>query len=164
MGLIREELGAGTALSTLHTLGRAVLVLHGHKHYATSGVGTMPASAASPPMASWCATWKRWMALPEGAASSSHSVPRSRRQAQGHRASAFAQVNLMNRYSSRSARLELRGLGERAAAAFASATDLGTGLERPLVLSRGEADSGVAAQLLNCPARTLLRIYWPLEH
>lgn len=29
-------LGAGTALSTLHTLGRAVLVLHGHKHYATT--------------------------------------------------------------------------------------------------------------------------------
>lgn len=36
----REEpammaLGAGTALSTLHTLGRAVLVMHGHKHYPT---------------------------------------------------------------------------------------------------------------------------------
>lgn len=29
-------LGAGTALSTLHTLERAVLVLHGHKHYATA--------------------------------------------------------------------------------------------------------------------------------
>src|SRR6185295_3507046 len=34
----REEmtmtaLGAGTALSTLHGFGRAVLVLHGHKHY-----------------------------------------------------------------------------------------------------------------------------------
>ena len=37
----REEmtmtaLGAGTALSTLHALNRAVLVLHGHKHYATA--------------------------------------------------------------------------------------------------------------------------------
>jgi 3',5'-cyclic AMP phosphodiesterase CpdA len=37
----REEmtmtaLGAGTALSTLHAIGRAVLVLHGHKHYATA--------------------------------------------------------------------------------------------------------------------------------
>jgi 3',5'-cyclic AMP phosphodiesterase CpdA len=36
----REEvmmtaLGAGTALSTLQALGRAVIVLHGHKHYAT---------------------------------------------------------------------------------------------------------------------------------
>jgi 3',5'-cyclic AMP phosphodiesterase CpdA len=86
------------------------------------------------------------------------------RAAQGHRASAFAQVNLMNRYSAREAKLELLGLGEGAAAAFASATDLGTGLERPLVLSRGGTDGGVAAQLMDCPARTLLRIYWPLEH
>jgi hypothetical protein len=85
------------------------------------------------------------------------------RAAQGHRASAFAQVGLMNRYSSRQARLELSGLGERASAAFASATDLGTGLERPLVLQRG-GEGGVAAQLDDCPARTLLRIYWPLEH
>jgi hypothetical protein len=29
-------LGAGTALSTLHTLGRAVLLLHGHKHFPTA--------------------------------------------------------------------------------------------------------------------------------
>lgn len=29
-------LGAGTALSTRHALNRAVLVLHGHKHYATA--------------------------------------------------------------------------------------------------------------------------------
>lgn len=37
----REEmtmtaLGSGTALSTLHSMGRAVIVLHGHKHYATA--------------------------------------------------------------------------------------------------------------------------------
>jgi len=69
----------------------------------------------------------------------------------------------MNRYSSRHAALEVTGLGERAPAAFASATDLGTGLERPLVLRRGSADGGVAALLDDCPARTLLRIYWPLE-
>jgi 3',5'-cyclic AMP phosphodiesterase CpdA len=85
------------------------------------------------------------------------------RAAQGHRASAFAQVALMNRYSSRRASLELVGLGERAPAAFASATDLGTGLERPMVLQRGGPDGGVTAQLDDCPARTLLRIYWPLE-
>jgi hypothetical protein len=29
-------LGAGTALSTLHAMGRPVIVLHGHKHYATA--------------------------------------------------------------------------------------------------------------------------------
>src|SRR5262249_44854216 len=39
----REELsmtafGAGTALSMLHALGRAVVVLHGHKHYPTARV------------------------------------------------------------------------------------------------------------------------------
>lgn len=37
----REELtmtamGSGTALSTLHSMGRAVIVLHGHKHYANA--------------------------------------------------------------------------------------------------------------------------------
>jgi hypothetical protein len=34
--LTMTALGAGTALSTLHALLRAVLVLHGHKHYATA--------------------------------------------------------------------------------------------------------------------------------
>ncbi|MEI7894831.1 MAG: metallophosphoesterase, partial [Myxococcales bacterium] len=39
----REEvtmtaLGAGTALSTLHSFGRAMLVLHGHKHYPTARI------------------------------------------------------------------------------------------------------------------------------
>lgn len=85
------------------------------------------------------------------------------RAAQGHRASAFAQVSLMNRYAAHVAELELSGLGERSASAFASATDLGTGLERPLGLRRNGGDV-VAARLENCPARTLLRIYWPLEH
>lgn len=33
--LTMTALGAGSALTTLQTLGRAVLVLHGHKHYAT---------------------------------------------------------------------------------------------------------------------------------
>lgn len=34
--LTMTALGAGTALSTLHTLGRAVLLLHGHKHVPTA--------------------------------------------------------------------------------------------------------------------------------
>ena len=43
----REEmtmtaLGAGTSLSTLHALDRAVLVLHGHKHYATARLLARP--------------------------------------------------------------------------------------------------------------------------
>jgi 3',5'-cyclic AMP phosphodiesterase CpdA len=85
------------------------------------------------------------------------------RAAQGHRASAFAQVSLMNRYAAAHAELELIGLGERIGAAFASATDLGTGLERPLTLKRGANEDAVVARLEDCPARTLLRIYWPLE-
>src|SRR6201999_4085471 len=34
--LTMTALGAGTALSTLHSLGRAVLLLHGHKHVPTA--------------------------------------------------------------------------------------------------------------------------------
>lgn len=34
--LTMTALGAGTAISTLHTLNRPVLVFHGHKHYATA--------------------------------------------------------------------------------------------------------------------------------
>lgn len=34
--LTMTALGAGTALTTLHAMGRAVLVLHGHKHYPTA--------------------------------------------------------------------------------------------------------------------------------
>jgi|HubBroStandDraft_1064217.scaffolds.fasta_scaffold13148_4 DNA repair exonuclease SbcCD nuclease subunit len=36
--LTMTALGAGTALSTLHSLGRAVLLLHGHKHVPTARV------------------------------------------------------------------------------------------------------------------------------
>jgi hypothetical protein len=91
------------------------------------------------------------------------------RAAQGHRASAFAQVSLMNRYVCRKARLEVTGLGQVAQSAFASATDLGTGLERPLRVDRcsdennDREETKVCAEIEDCPARTLLRIYWPLE-
>jgi 3',5'-cyclic AMP phosphodiesterase CpdA len=304
--LTMTALGAGTALSTLHTLGRAVLVLHGHKHYATSrllngtvvghgdvlivsagsagtaqrwshgdtqhaarlwpsfnviewngpqlsidtvsfpwkGGGALvvyplvrarregaswnierlpltPASSAEPDLelnhallhlASSAHDSGRWdyacersvnaggklvryvetvegadggrciiepfgaeLAVPGDVHLAIDGTTRYRvegavfrtlaaaREAQGHRASAFAEVALMNRYSSRRACLELAGLGERASAAFASATDLGTALERPIVLERGGVDGAVSAQLDDCPARTLIRIYWPLE-
>ncbi len=67
----------------------------------------------------------------------------------------------MNRYSSDSAQLSVRGLGDRGELAFASATDLGTGLERPMHLSR--ASDRVVLDSPSCPPRTLLRIYWPLD-
>jgi hypothetical protein len=67
----------------------------------------------------------------------------------------------MNRYASDSARMSLTGLDSRAEAAFASATDLGTGLERPMHLSR--SSERVVLDYPSCPPRTLLRIYWKLD-
>src|SRR5262249_49145771 len=83
------------------------------------------------------------------------------RSLDGNSASAFAHIKLMSRYASHRTRLELRGLGALAKSAFASATDLGTGLEQPLKVTRTE--DGVVAEQFDCLARTLLRIYWPLE-
>jgi hypothetical protein len=72
----------------------------------------------------------------------------------------FAWVSLMNRYRSELCTLELDGLGAGVGQVFASATDLGNGLERPL---RVEIDGSRAiVRYDNCPPRTLLRAYWPL--
>ncbi len=73
--------------------------------------------------------------------------------------SPFAWIGLMNRYASDVCRLEVHGLD--GSEPFASATDLGTGLERPLTLKPVEG-GGVVARYEHCPPRTLLRIYWPL--
>ena len=59
----------------------------------------------------------------------------------GDQASPFASVSLMNRYGSSSTRLEITGIGDAVADAFASATDLGTGLERPLRVVGATAQS-----------------------
>lgn len=74
----------------------------------------------------------------------------------------FASVGLMNRYHSEHACLTVSGLEQSAATAFASATDLGTGLERPIAVRRDTAGD-VHARYDACPPRTLLRIYWPLD-
>ena len=47
--------------------------------------------------------------------------------------------------------------------AFASGTDLGTGLQRPLPLGAGSSDDAVLIVYRDCPPRTLIRVYWPLE-
>jgi 3',5'-cyclic AMP phosphodiesterase CpdA len=83
------------------------------------------------------------------------------RRLQPDRASPFAWVGLMNRYASDSARLLVEGLGARSAEAFASATDLGTGLERPVHLDR--SSNRVVLDHPSCPPRTLLRVYWALD-
>jgi 3',5'-cyclic AMP phosphodiesterase CpdA len=309
----REELtmtamGAGTALSTLHTLGRAVLVLHGHKHYATarllegitSGQGdVLIASAGSAGLAQlsaqdsrqdtarlwpsfnvidwqdehvsvdmisfawkehhasryarrplvrafrngsqwridpvdgvelatgprllgnracyelrasnafeerWDLTCEREVSVGEGSPitryvetvealggarclldgqakalplpahvhleldGSTHyvvegAVARTFKEAQhgGQQESPFASVGFMNRYSAELARLEVRGLPDSGSRAFASATDLGTGLERPVRLVRLDSERSGVAEVRDCPARTLLRVYWRLD-
>jgi 3',5'-cyclic AMP phosphodiesterase CpdA len=90
-----------------------------------------------------------------------HRTLRAARQLFGMGGSPFASVSLMNRYSSLVARLEVAGLGEAAARAFASTTDLSTGLERPLRLER--ENGMVTAIHKDCQARTLLRVYWPFD-
>ncbi|HKY36361.1 MAG TPA: metallophosphoesterase [Polyangiaceae bacterium] len=93
------------------------------------------------------------------------AVPRTFAVAQRHanEPSPFASVSFMNRYSADVARLELHGLPDAGRKAFASATDLGTGLERPLPLTRLDGDQAAVVEVRDCPARTLLRIYWRLD-
>lgn len=81
----------------------------------------------------------------------------------GDCSSPFAYVALLNRYYSEVAQLTVRGLGDAALDAFASATDLGTGLERPVALERGSSADEIFVRTLRCPPRTLLRIYWRLD-
>jgi hypothetical protein len=72
----------------------------------------------------------------------------------------FASVELHNRSRARLAQLIVR-LGPVKTTPFASITSLTTGRERPWPLSR-EGDV-VTVRHEDCPARTLLRLYWPLE-
>jgi len=78
-------------------------------------------------------------------------------------ASPFSQLSLLNRYGSEEACLSVVGLGDSAQSAFGSITDLGTGLERPARLERGERPGEVQVSMVQCPPRTLLRIYWRCE-
>jgi hypothetical protein len=82
----------------------------------------------------------------------------------GPRWAPYAWQGLMNRYACDSVRLELRADGTQALrGAFASETDLGTGLQRPLALGAESNESCVIIRYRDCPPRTLIRVYWPLE-
>lgn len=71
----------------------------------------------------------------------------------------FESVGLLNR--SRASLVRVRvDLWPVTSRPFASATDLTTGKERPLRLTRD--GQGVCVEYPNCPARTLVRVYWPL--
>jgi 3',5'-cyclic AMP phosphodiesterase CpdA len=72
----------------------------------------------------------------------------------------YGSVKLLNRYTSASAVLHLAS-EVNVREVFASATDLGTGEERPLRLSERTGERAVV-ELSPCPARTLLQLHWPL--
>ena len=73
---------------------------------------------------------------------------------------AFGWVELLCRSRAELARLAVH-LGPVKSTPFASITNLTTGQERPYPFTR-EGDL-VTVTHSNCPARTLLRLYWPLE-
>jgi hypothetical protein len=76
----------------------------------------------------------------------------------------YAWQGLMNRYASSEVLLEIRaGVPKALRGAFASETDLGTGLQQPLPLAPESSDDVVVIRYRDCPPRTLLRVYWPLE-
>jgi 3',5'-cyclic AMP phosphodiesterase CpdA len=74
---------------------------------------------------------------------------------------AFEWVGLLCRYGGAVVSLSLARENASALAPFGSLTDLTTGRERPAPIesSKDEWRLGVS----DCPPRTLLRIYWPLE-
>lgn len=72
---------------------------------------------------------------------------------------AFQFVELLNRSRAEVASLSVR-LGPVGTTPFASVTDVTTGRERPYPLTR--AGDEVVVRYEQCPARTLLRVYWPL--
>lgn len=72
----------------------------------------------------------------------------------------FESVELLNRSRTQLAKLSVH-LGPVTTRPFASVTDLTTGKERPVKLAR-EGDL-VTLAYPNCPARMLLRVYWPLS-
>ena len=81
----------------------------------------------------------------------------------GSRTAPYEWIGLMNRYACKRARLVISGLGAVAREAFASLTDLGTGLEEPEPLQRSADGDELALTVEPCGPRKLLRIYWPLE-
>jgi hypothetical protein len=82
----------------------------------------------------------------------------------GVRWAPYAWQGLMNRYASADVHLEIRaGAPNGLRGAFASETDLGTGLQQPLPLAPESNDDVVVIHYRDCPPRTLLRVYWPLE-
>ena len=77
------------------------------------------------------------------------------------RGAAFEWVGLLCRYGAKNAALRLSREGAEWLKPFASVTDLTTGREEPLALVPSPEHWSVTRP--DCAARSLLRIYWPLE-
>lgn len=77
---------------------------------------------------------------------------------------AFESVGLFNRYRAKVARLsvKLKAAQPDERRPFASVTDLTTGRERAVKLERDETAHVYSVSVTDCPARALLRIWWPL--
>lgn len=83
----------------------------------------------------------------------------------GARHTPYAWLGLMNRYPCGRARLVVRAPTGTLKDAFASETDLGNGLERPISVTAGSTEDGqdeIVLEYERCPPRTLLRVYWRL--
>lgn len=74
---------------------------------------------------------------------------------------AFEWVGLLSRYGGATVRLALAHEHARALVPFASVTDLATGKVRPAAVEDSVHEWSVT--LVDCPPRTMLRIYWLLE-
>jgi hypothetical protein len=73
-------------------------------------------------------------------------------------------MGIMNRYHCERVRIEIIcNVGPALRDAFASETDLINGMERPLPISPESDDHRIIVEYRDCPARTLIRVHWPLE-
>jgi 3',5'-cyclic AMP phosphodiesterase CpdA len=80
----------------------------------------------------------------------------------GDRTAPYDWVDLFNRFHCKEAKLVLRGFPDAMDdRPFGSIVDLTTGIEKPSKLEHKE-DGDYVLLMENCPARTLLRIFWPL--
>lgn len=81
----------------------------------------------------------------------------------GRRWAPYSWLGIMNRYFSREVRIEVHAEhGALLSEAFASETDLGSGSTRPLPLTECSVRHAVVV-FRDCPARTLVRIHWPMD-
>jgi hypothetical protein len=102
---------------------------------------------------------------PNGTTSYAISEALCRTLAEGSRSyglgTAFEWVGLLCRYGAARANLRLARANVGAIEPFASVSDLTTGREHPIAVTRTEDEWTVSAEA--CPPRSLLRLYWPLE-